>query len=234
MLRRSRLILPKILSSDVPNAPHCPRPVPGSGWTIPAGAWSILSKLCSLNSDHRGKSFGSAASRLSGVSGVYSVCSTVPALGTRIRAKLQRCISWVRLHERSHHRPGAHSATGGRHGYQPLFGSHTISFRQKRIPTLQSPARWTHAEQLVVGSRWAGVAPITRTSMRKSQVSALCDDQQNEKCRNNDRGNEPAHNVTFICPAESIVNWLRHDVHMGTIISTGKLGPLPKPRSRTG
>lgn len=87
---------------------------------------------------------------------------------------------------------------------------------------------------LSLRSRWAGVAPITRTSMRKSQVSALCDDQQNEKCRNNDRGNEPAHNVTFICPAESIVNWLRHHVHMGTIISTGKLGPLPKPRSRTG
>jgi len=57
--------------------------------------------------------------------------------------------------------------------------------------------------------------------MRKSQVSALCDDQQNEKCRNNDRGNEPAHDVTFIVAAESIVNWLRHHVHMGTIISSG-------------
>jgi hypothetical protein len=44
-----------------------------------------------------------------------------------------------------------------------------------------------------LGSRWTGVAPITRTSMRKSQVSALCDDQHNEKCRDNDRGNEPAH-----------------------------------------
>jgi hypothetical protein len=32
-----------------------------------------------------------------------------------------------------------------------------------------------------------------RTLMRKSQVSALRDEEQPEKCRDNDRGNEPVH-----------------------------------------
>jgi len=97
----------------------------------------------------------------SALAAVYAVRSAMTALGAYVGAKLQRPVAWVYLHKLDDHRSCAHGAMRGRHGRQPFFRSHLISFRADQSRHARYAARATIKATRNTGTTIGGTNQLT-------------------------------------------------------------------------
>jgi len=100
----------------------------------------------------------------SALAAVYAVRSAMTALGAYVGAKLQRPVAWVYLHKLDDHRSCAHGAMRGRHGRQPFFRSHLISFRADQSRHARYAARATIKATRNAGTTIGGTNQLTTLS----------------------------------------------------------------------
>lgn len=190
--------------------PHCP--TSGSGLRLDnsgRGLVNLIETGCSLNSDQRGELIGSAPSD----------CQVSPASTLYVRLCPHSAHVYVRSSDPASVGSASTSAT-------TIAPEHTAqreaamaisrSFVARRVPFVRSVMHGSR--QLAKTCRATLVGRSLGSSgarilIGKSHVSAPRDDQQGKKCRNNDRGDEPAHDITSIMPNRTVVHSVRHCLH---------------------
>jgi hypothetical protein len=106
----------------------------GSGRMAEFRYWNPCTRPNAISQQlHRGAEKAASNTGLSALTAVYAVGSTMTTLGAHVCAKVQRSVAWVRLHKLDDHRSCANGAMRGRHGRQPFFRSHLISFESGSI-----------------------------------------------------------------------------------------------------